>query len=368
MKDIVVRERLGSMSRHDPVTPEVVDNLSQKSLSYADFCHVLERYELNAGKVVHDPTRVLVNTFYADYDKGMYGCLSISSVPFEEANRDMLRRLRRLNQQGNSALQNKDWETYYGTSSELFLDFFAPPETVPLPMIIYDFGRRMRDFPRKEVFGIWSKIYKRIDYSNGMWTSEILDYVFKVAPKTAIPDTGENGLVTVYRGVGELSMPPEKAISWSIHPGNALWFANHSGRGTGVVVADAAPEDIVLWQPGFHYENEVIVWPGRIQNIRNMDMLPANEDIFVQLAAPALPEFCRFGKQAEKFGYEEESILEDHGIKHILRVLLLSLIYFHNSGAALSIADRDILVYFSLLHDVGRVDEETDDGHGRLTR
>ena len=49
---------------------------------------------------------------------------------------------------------------------------------------------------------------------------------------------------------------------------------------------------------------------------------------------------------------------------HILRVLLLSLIYFHNSGDTLSEADKQILVYFSLLHDLGRTSEDCDDDHG----
>ena len=35
-----------------------------------------------------------------------------------------------------------------------------------------------------------------------------------------------------------------------------------------------------------------------------------------------------------------------------------------NSGDVLSEADKHILVYFSLLHDLGRTSEDCDDGHG----
>ena len=53
-----------------------------------------------------------------------------------------------------------------------------------------------------------------------------------------------------------------------------------------------------------------------------------------------------------------------HGIKHILRVLLLTLIYCEHSGVSLSEEDKQILIYFSLLHDIGRDSEDEDDTHG----
>ena len=63
-------------------------------------------------------------------------------------------------------------------------------------------------------------------------------------------------------------------------------------------------------------------------------------------------------------GYQEEALFQVHGLKHILRVLLLSLIYIHNAGDPLSEADRQILIYFSLLHDIGRTTDDRDDRHG----
>ena len=53
-----------------------------------------------------------------------------------------------------------------------------------------------------------------------------------------------------------------------------------------------------------------------------------------------------------------------HGLGHILRVLLLTLLYAQHSGEDLSEADRQILIYFALLHDIGRISDERDDRHG----
>lgn len=49
-----------------------------------------------------------------------------------------------------------------------------------------------------------------------------------------------------------------------------------------------------------------------------------------------------------------------HGIKHILRVLLLTLIYGDHSCMELSEEDQQILSYFSLLHHIGRASEGED--------
>jgi HD superfamily phosphodiesterase len=97
-------------------------------------------------------------------------------------------------------------------------------------------------------------------------------------------------------------------------------------------------------------------------------MIPANEKAFTDLAVPALLEYQFFGKQVKKLGYEiETSPFSVHGIKHILRVLLLSLMYYHSSGEQFTSVDRDIMVYFALLHDVGRTNEGIDDNHGRAS-
>ena len=75
----------------------------------------------------------------------------------------------------------------------------------------------------------------------------------------------------------------------------------------------------------------------------------------------------KYGPQVEKLGYPADGIFEYHGRSHILRVLALSLIYFYNSGDDLTERDKNILIYFALLHDVGRTDDEADHRHGKVS-
>lgn len=86
-----------------------------------------------------------------------------------------------------------------------------------------------------------------------------------------------------------------------------------------------------------------------------------------KLLAVALPELLKYGPQVKKLGYPSEGFFEHHGRSHILRVLTLSLIYYYNSGKKLSKRDKNILIYFSLLHDLGRTNEAVDDNHGKAS-
>ena len=339
----------GVMTQFEPLTEADLQKVDADGLTIPEIKNALEKHGLDLQYVVHDPSRSIFGTYYADYNQGLYGDIFLQHNMIDRL--PLYRTADKLQGETAPELACKQWKSYY-------------EKCVPLPMLIYDFQRRYLDIPPEEVFQVWYSVYKRIDYSNGMWKPELLNYVFSHAPAPECPELGPDGLVTVYRGMGELSLPPEQAISWSTHPGNALWFAVHSGRGIHVAVAHIRPEQVVWYADNFYNENEVIVLPGSITEYYYEDMIPATEEHIPAILASVMLEFIRYGQQAKKLGYREENIFHYHGLKHILRVLLLSLIYCSNSGDPLSDADKRILVYFSLLHDIGRIDDSKDDAHG----
>lgn len=346
----LIREVRGVMTKFEPLTEEIVAACTQDGLTYEELSDALCSYGLRIDKVVHDSTRKVFNTFYADYDMGLYAEVILQRQYIFGAGQAEFRKLAEHGGKCRS-LAKQDWKGYY-------------LKDVPLAMLIYDFQLRYKSIPRETVFSVWHSIYKRIDYSNGMWPLPVLREVFQYAPAPQLPALESDGLITVYRGMGALSLPPDQAVSWSTHPGNALWFADHSGRGTKIAVARVRPDQIVAHYPSYAEENEVIVLPGSITEYRYEDMIPAVEETVPRLMAPALQSYLEFGKQVRTLGYEREVLFEVHGLLHILRVLFLSLIYIYNSGDALSESDRQILIYFSLLHDLGRVTEDVDDVHG----
>ena len=339
----------GCMTRFDPLTPEIVAAQSEDGLTYEELKSALAECGMDIKKVVFDGTRSFQNAFYADFEQGHY-CW----IPFQK--RGLVNVIRTMDQQFQSsgfglARRNHDWVTFY------LMD-------VPLPMLIYDFERRYRDIEPEQVFKVWSSIHTRIDFSNGMWRPEVLEYVFSHAPQSELPEPDADGLITIYRGMGEKSQPAENAISWSTSPVCALWFANRSGRGTRLVSARVSLEQILAYNPGHRGEQEVILKPGTNLEIQEADMIPSTEAHVPSLLAPVTKDFFKYGSIATKLGYPVENLFQWHGVKHILRVLVLTLIYCQHSGEALSEEDRLILIYFSLLHDIGRDTEVEDETHG----
>ena len=339
----------GCMTRFDPLTPEIVAAQSEDGLTYEELKSALAECGMDIKKVVFDGTRSFQNAFYADFEQGHY-CW----IPFQKAG--LVNVIRAMDQQFrssgfNMALRNHDWVSFY------LMD-------VPLPMLIYDFERRYKDIEPGRVFKVWSSIHARIDFTHGMWRPEVLEYVFSHAPQTQLPKSDADGLITIYRGMGEKSLPAETAISWSTSPVCALWFANRSGRGTRLVFARVKPEQILAYNPEHRGEHEVILKLGTKLDVRDMDMIPSTEAHVPNLLVPITKDFFKYGSIATKLGYPIEHFFQWHGVKHILRVLILTLIYCHHSGEALSEEDRLILIYFSLLHDIGRDSEVEDETHG----
>ena len=202
------REVQGVMTRFEPLTDAALQATAEDGLTVSEIKSALERHGLDAKHVVHDPSRALFSTYYADFDHGLYGEIFLQRNLLE-GTLPLYAVASRLNGGTVPQLVSRQWVSYY-------------TKCVPLPMLIYDFQRRYLDIPTKEVFQVWHSIYKRIDYSNGMWRPEVLDYVFSHAPVPEYPVPGPDGLITLYRGMGTLSAPPDQAISWSTHPGNAL--------------------------------------------------------------------------------------------------------------------------------------------------
>lgn len=346
----VLRCTQGSMTSFDPLTPENFPKYAEEGLTYEEAAKIFSEAGLSIEKVVVDPKRSFQKMYYADFESGQYFDVHLGREWLLDEQLGL--KLYAKQDAGAKLLAKRDWETFY---------FIA----VPTPMQIYDFQRRYKSIEPERVFSVWSGIHQHMDYANGQWNPKILDYVFDHALEEKDLPLNENGTVTVYRGGGKLSQPVERALSWSTNRINALWFANRSGRGQAVYVGEVRPENVIAYFGSFREENEVLVRPGKVENVRKLDLIPVTEETMVRLLAPVLPELTRYGSLVPKYGYNPEGLFRYHGRDHILRVLTLTLIYFYGSGDRLSKRDKAILIYFALLHDVGRDNEKKDPGHGK---
>ena len=349
-KNDLLQQVRGSITNFEPLDENNLLKVAEEGLTMEEVRLAFERAGLNASKIIVDPSRMIYNVYYADYDKGLYFDVYLTREHLTDPRIGpaavILERQHRTD-----FLKERDWDNFY------FRD-------VPTPLRIYDFQKRVYDIEPEQVYKVWSFIHRNIDYANSQWKDDILDYVFDHAPKPDLPALNDNGLITIYRGAGKLSQPPGKAISWSSNKKNALWFANHSGLGQALYEAEVAPENVVAYYSGFQNENEVIIRRNSVLNIRKAVMIPVSQEKMNELLAPALSELLHFGKYVAQFGYERERVFDFHGQGHILRVLLLALIYYYKSDTLLTQRDKRILLYFSLLHDIGRSNDDADNRHG----
>ena len=152
----LIREVRGVMTRFEPLTEEIVAACTQDGLTYAELSDALSAYGLSIEKVMHDPTRKIFNTCYADYDLGLYADIILQREFIRGPGQAQFQKLAR---QGGicRTLAEQDWRGFY-------------LKDVPLSMLIYDFQRRYKTIPHETVFSVWHGIYKRIDYANGMWS------------------------------------------------------------------------------------------------------------------------------------------------------------------------------------------------------
>lgn len=134
------------------------------------------------------------------------------------------------------------------------------------------------------------------------------------APRTELPEPDWGDRITIYRGMGEKSQSAEEAISWSTDPVCALWFANRSARGTRLVFARVTPEQILVYNPGYHAEHEAILKLGVKPQIFDTDMIPSMEEYMPQLLASGTNNFFHYGSIAFTLGYLEEHLFQYHGM------------------------------------------------------
>ena len=141
----ILKEARGVMTRFEPLTEEFISAQSEDGLTYSELSAVLSSYGMDIRKVVHDPTRQIFNTYYADYDQGKYAVIFLHRQYIQDTGQAELRALTKY---GGICpeLAAGEWKSFY-------------LKCVPMAMLIYDFQRRYRDIPREQVFSIWHDIY-----------------------------------------------------------------------------------------------------------------------------------------------------------------------------------------------------------------
>jgi hypothetical protein len=232
------------------------------------------------------------------------------------------------------------------------------------------FFTHLEGISEEQRYPIFKKLYTRNEYGfqdiEPATIRELFALNYDTSFKKQLP-LEPDGFVTIYRGMQEDSASPEEAYSWTLDFEVAKYFATRfNSTESCIYQARVSPDNIVDYitdgNIGDRGEKEILLLPENLVDVKNMGFFNLNDSMFKELnEAGIVSMYQEYAHQRLKgtWFHKPEGI---HGKRHIKRVLFLSLIMSHLDN--LSEEDRQILIYASLYHDIGREHDWEDEEHG----
>lgn len=232
------------------------------------------------------------------------------------------------------------------------------------------FFRHIDEIPEEKQYEIFKDLYVSNEYGFQDLDRDLVSKLFlsntdKSFIKHLPVDT--DGYVTIYRGGQDKSASPDEAYSWTLKYEIAQYFAlRFDSKESYIVKAKVKATDIVDYLSNKtnsgRGEEEILVLPHTVKEIKNMGFYNLDDAMYTELKENGIIDLYKKYSQKHLKGswfHKPEGI---HGKRHIKRVLFLSLIMSHIDE--LTDEDRQILIYASLYHDIGREHDWEDEEHG----
>lgn len=220
--------------------------------------------------------------------------------------------------------------------------------------------------PCPELYSVFLQGYCSSDYNTGVLDDTLISKLEKCKSEeqrsrtvellNAYPDR-----ITVYRGEASKSISYERAYSWTTDIDIAYFFMGWKGaKGQRLITAEVNKQDVFEVMDYIEYENEVLVSPKSLDNIRVKEV----KSIDYMLSA-------RFGYgEVCNHLYKEIACnqnlfhdhLQDHTLAHSVRVLLLCTFIADYEDVTRDDASR--LLTAATYHDCGRDNDDVDPSHG----
>lgn len=221
--------------------------------------------------------------------------------------------------------------------------------------------------PEDEQYQMWMEIYQRIDYGHNYMEQKMIQdaiskqsdtYRKKMLKRLNYVETGD--ILTVYRGIGEASTEPSKAMSWTTSLSVACYFASRYERNGKVYQATIHKEHVIDYLTN-RREEEILLKPQYLQGIHEYPMISIDEEMEILSSEGYIDEYCTYrNSYIEESDYHKPNGI--HGIPHVKRVL------FHCMAMSkhlnLSDSERAILANSAVYHDIGRKHDDYCTEHG----
>lgn len=177
----------------------------------------------------------------------------------------------------------------------------------------------------------------------------------------------KNGKIIVYRGMADKSANADKAISWTTDINVAYFFAMRAGYYPKILTGYIDDNDVVeYFSPEEKAETEIIVIPGKVQNVSRKKLLDTNSSEINAAVFKINKTYQSYKNKIISLYNKFPKGLSSHENLHTLRVLLYTLII-----SELSQTSKDIMIMAAdaaVYHDIGRNTDGIEPNHGVMSK
>lgn len=247
--------------------------------------------------------------------------------------------------------REEKYETFFGFVEKKFsFDLFMQLHT---------------QIPVFERYDVFIDLYTRNDYGFQQLDEEVVHRI--LAPRKGQRgkrhfDIDKDGFVTIFRGMQDKSAPPETAYSWTTDITKAEYFATRFNSIYSALYTAKVHYTKIVDFITTRNESEVIILPEDLTSIQDMGYLNYDDALRDTLYIEGYSQaYTHYTNQLKDNWFHNPTGI--HGVKHIKRVLMNTLIMSHLDK--LSEQDKLLLSYASIYHDIGRTNDDYDLLHGK---
>lgn len=229
-----------------------------------------------------------------------------------------------------------------------------------------------RSSPSPELFDLFQMLYTVTDYNAGEYGTDLLQKLAFCRSDAqnqkihnALADYPEE--LIVYRGEAEGSTNYRKAISWSLDINTAFFFACRHGdqNHARIIRARIHKQDVIAVNLDSR-EKEIIAVPGVPFGLTFERLIGPDSPLVMPFRH--LDEYRKGVGQIQRLYKLHQRSGTDHGKLHTARVLFLALTIIQAGKVRLNRAELSQLSNAIVFHDIGRMNDGVDNGHGKASR
>jgi len=250
-------------------------------------------------------------------------------------------------------MENRLNETVAKRDFACFLKIIDPRLAPDLFIEVFNF------IPDQDKYPLFEQLFNNNKYCREVFNPEFLKQasLYKDV-REKLPLADEQGYVKIFGSARQLSELNTQSV-WYTDINNAIQKAILPSHNADIFQALVHVEDIISYS-AVKFDNKVTLNPLQIKQVQRLDLIKIDDLLPMMHTQGLTGWYFHYAGQIQTDWFHNPQGI--HALSHTKRVLLLSLILAHLEQ--LSGQDRDLICQAAIYHDIGRVTDGYDTGHG----